>query len=191
MKPLGRVARRGDYVMAVIGHAFGAQFIRAHHYARECSNTGIMHGFFRGGRLVGVAQWLPPTKVCAQSVDAQRWQAVLSLTRFAVLDSEPTNAETIMLGASIRQLRRERRWTALVTFADESQHHSGTIYRASNWEYRGKTKPEPRYLDPDGRQVSRKAGRKSRTHANMLALGYRMAGRYAKHKFVLRIGGRL
>jgi hypothetical protein len=94
-----------------------------------------------------------------------------------------------LLGASIRKIRKDGRFLSLVTYADESQGHEGTIYRASNWEYVGRTKPEPRFVCAEtGRQVSRKCAKVSRTRAEMEALGYRMVGAFSKHKFVMRLG---
>ena len=77
----------------------------------------------------------------------------------------------------------------LVTYADEWRHHTGAIYRADNWIYIGLTKPERAY-QINGRQVARKAGGNTRTHAEMLTLGAEMVGSFSKHKYVfLRLAG--
>jgi hypothetical protein len=78
------------------------------------------------------------------------WRRVLSLSRLALAPTEPQNAESILIGWSVRRIRREGKWVALVTFADESQGHTGTIYRATNWTYVGRTKPEARMGGPVG-----------------------------------------
>lgn len=184
MKPSGHVAKRADYEVRDAPLHEAAAFISAHHYARGCANTAVyVHGLYKDDRLVGAALWMPPTKVCAMTVHSD-WRRVLALSRLAVAPTEPQNAASLLIGASIRRIRREGKWVALVTFADESQGHTGVIYRATNWQYRGRTRPEPRWEAPDGRQVARKATR-SRTNAEMQALGHRMVGKYAKHKFVL------
>ena len=163
--------------------------IRMHHYAKGCSKAGKMFGAFRDGRLIGVAQWLPPTKVAAQSVLPDDWQRVTSLTRLVVLPGEPQNAATMLIAASLkrlRTLRREdgsRKWLACLTYADLSEGHTGAIYRASNWVYCGTTGAKPRWKDAAGRQVSPKAGPKTRTAAEMRALGYEVVGHFKKHKF--------
>lgn len=114
------------------------------------------------------------------------WRRVLSLSRLAVAESEPKNAASLLIGASVRAIRREGKWVALVTFADESQGHVGTIYRATNWRYVGRTKHEPRWEDRWGKQVSRLSTR-TRTKAVMESMGYRMVGKFAKHKFVMEL----
>ena len=61
--------------------------------------------------------------------------------------------------------------------------HTGAIYKADNWTYCGKTKAERTYC-VGGRMTARKAGGKTRTHAEMLALGAELVGTFAKHKFI-------
>jgi hypothetical protein len=188
VKPEGPVTRRGDLAFAAVDHGVGAAFIRQHHYARGCSNTGRFFGAYRGETLVGVCQYLPPTKIAAQSV-SERWQQVLSLTRMAVLDSEPTNSTSMLLGASMRWVSTLRlpdgsSWEWLVTYADEARGHTGAIYKATNWQYVGKTGPYPRWEDAEGRQVATKSGPKTRTVAQMRALGYVNKGTFFKEKFI-------
>jgi hypothetical protein len=76
----------------------------------------------------------------------------------------------------------------LVTYADEWRGHTGAIYRADNWTYCGKTAAESVWT-LDGRMVARKAGPKTRTTAEMEAMGARLEGRFPKHKFVHIVEG--
>lgn len=147
--------------------------------------------------LVGVAQWLPPTPVAQRWTlkqlakrkyvfEPDDWKRVISLSRLAVDDTAPQNTTSMLVGRSIRALHASRRWVALLTYADTSQGHAGTIYRATNWIDCGLTKPKERWIDPrDGRQVSTKMGPKTRSRVEMLALGYESQGRHRKHAFVL------
>ncbi len=81
------------------------------------------------------------------------------------------------------------RWPVLITYADQWRGHDGGIYRASGWTYEGLTNPEATYTI-GGVMTARKAGGKTRTHGEMLALGAVFEGRHAKHKFTLRRGRR-
>jgi len=118
-------------------------------------------------------------------VDRENWKKVLSLTRLVIEPDVPQNACSFLLAHSVRLIRKEGRFGALVTYADESQGHTGTIYRAAGWEYVGRTGPYPRWVDAEGRQRAPKAT-KNRTKAEMEALGYVKTGSFFKHKFVLR-----
>lgn len=180
-------ARRSDYELREYPLKPCADFIRTHHYARGCSHTAVMSvGMFRGGLMVGAALWLPPTRVCAETVDRNEWRRVLSLSRLAVVPGEPQNAASILIGWCVRALRAEGKWSHLVTFADESQGHTGTIYRATGWTYVGRTAAIARWINGDGAQVS-KLSTKTRTTAEMRRLGYCIQGKFAKHKFTMRI----
>ena len=164
-------------------------FIRLYHYARGGSNTAVYtHGLYRRGEeaLYGIVWWLPPTRVACESVDKERWKQVLSLTRMAVSPRAPKNSCSYLLARSIKLIRRDRRFVALVTYADESQAHTGGVYRAANWTYVGKTGPYPRWLDAHGKQVAQKAT-VNRCKAQMEALGHVKVGSFFKHKFVLRL----
>jgi hypothetical protein len=165
------------------------QFIAEHHYSGGCSNTAVYaHGLYRRNThtLLGVAMWLPPTRVAAESVNRDQWTRVLSLTRLAVHPDVPKNAATFLMARGIRLIRQEGRFVSLVTYADEFMNHTGAIYRAANWNYVGEMKPQPRWEDAQGRQVAKKATR-TRTNSEMQALGYRQVGAFKKHKFVMHL----
>jgi hypothetical protein len=181
--------RASDYAVKDVKHSVAAEFIRRHHYSKGCSNTQVFgHGMFdSAGELKGVAMWLPPTRVAAESVDREKWKQVLALTRLAVDDSVPTNGASFLLGRSLRLVRSSKKWLWGVTYADESQGHTGAIYRATNWTYIGRTGPYPRWISRDGVQVAVKATT-TRTKAQMEELGHREVGRYYKHKFTIYLG---
>lgn len=179
--------RKEDYEVRDADFSEARAFIAEHHYARGGSNTCVYcHGLFaKGGtELLGVAWWLPPTRVAAESVNKAQWQKVLSLTRLAIVPGCPKNAASFLLARSVKRIQADGRFVSLVTYADESQGHLGGIYKASNWTYVGRTGPYPRWLDPEtGRQVAPKATT-NRTKAQMEALGYVKEGSFHKHKFL-------
>lgn len=189
MRPVDCSFRREEWEVRPVPLADARRLVQEHHYSGGGSNTGVyVHGLFRKGSeaLQGVAWWMPPTRVCCESVNRENWTKVLTLTRFVVVPGVPTNGASFLLGQSIRLIRKDRRFVSLVTYADECQGHTGAIYRATNWQYVGQTGPYPRWTDAEGRQVSRKATT-SRTKAQMLALGYLQAGSFHKHKFVIHL----
>lgn len=182
--------RANEWYVRPIGFDEARAFIEQHHYARGASNTGVyLFGLFHiwFNTLWGLTWWLPPTRVAAESVDPIRWRQVLALSRMAVFPGVMKNACSFMLSRSEQAIRRDGRFVALVTYADESQGHTGGVYRAANWEYVGRTGPYARWVDPaTGRQVATQAT-KTRTVATMRALGYERTGSYFKHKFIRRL----
>ena len=82
--PLPTHLCKSDYlVKPVDDFAAARQFIVNYHYSKGCSKTAVyMHGLYLRSTetLVGVAQWLPPTKPCARTVLKDDWRKVLSLS---------------------------------------------------------------------------------------------------------------
>lgn len=178
-----------DYYVADCPLKLGQKMVQEHHYAKGGSNTCVyMHGLYRRSddKLLGVAWWLPPTRVAAESVNKEHWKKVLSLTRLVVLPEVETNACSYLLGRSIKLIKKDGRFISLVTYADDRMGHTGTIYKASNWIYVGRTGPYPAWVDQNGKQVAAKAT-KNRTKAEMLALGHTKIGSFYKHKFVYHL----
>lgn len=189
MRPTN-AARRADYDIGTIPHREARAFISEHHYAKGASNTSVLSmGMSRGNLgLCGAAIWIPPTKNCALSVSSD-WMRVLSLSRLAILPGEPTNTASMLISACIRHIRKEGKWTSLVTFEDSRMGHDGAIYFATNWTCVGETRGQPAWVDFTGRQVSRLATT-SRTAEEMRSLGYRMQGMYTKIKFVMHLASK-
>lgn len=188
MKPIGPVIRKQDWEVCDAPLGDAQALVRRLHYAGGGSNTAVfVHGLRRkeGDEFVGIAWWLPPTRVAAESV-SDDWQCVLSLTRLVIEPDVPSNAASFLLSRSVKRIKRDGTWTVLLTYADEGRGHLGGIYRASNWDYVGRTGPYPRWEAKDGRQVAPKAT-KNRTKAEMEALGHRLVRRSFLHKYVLRL----
>ena len=185
--PLESCLKRSDFIVSAIPLRLAQEVTRQYHYAHGGANTATYaHGLFRRGaelQCLGIAWWIPPTKSSALKTYPLHWQGVLSLSRLVILPDVPKNAATFLLARSVRLIDRAK-WPCLVTYADEWQGHTGAIYRAANWRYLGLTQPEATFVRR-GQMIARKAGPKTRTRAEMEALGAEFIGRFAKHKFVL------
>ncbi|MCC7308520.1 MAG: hypothetical protein IT173_13220 [Acidobacteria bacterium] len=179
--------RKSDWEAHPVGITTARRLIEKYHYAAGASNTATyLHGLFKKGDIfdeqcVGVTWWIPPTKSAGQATYPADPHGVLCLSRLVIEPTIPKNAATFLLARS-RKLIDRFIWPCLVTYADKWRGHSGAIYRADNWDYVGETKPQPCYTI-NGRLTSRKAGPKTRTHAEMLALGAEFLGMFPKHKF--------
>lgn len=181
--------RKYDWEVRPITMETGLDLVRRYHYARGAANTRTyLHGLFPKGawwenQCVGCAWWMPPTRAAAEAMYPKNWQGVLCLSRLVIAPEVPRNACTFLLARSVRMIDAVR-WPCLVTYADQWRGHTGGIYRAANWTYVGLTQAEETWTI-DGVMTSRKAGPRTRTKSEMLALGAQSMGRHAKHKFVL------
>jgi hypothetical protein len=182
--------RRDEWRVDTISLGQARELVARLHYAAGSSNTATFrHGLFRLEDWpltpMGCAIWIPPTRTAAEASTDGDWRRVLALSRLAIEEDVPTNAASFLLAHSEKLIWKSGMWDTLITYADEWQGHTGAIYRAANWDYVGLTKPERVYVK-DGVMVARKAGPRTRTHADMLELGAECVGSFARHKFVKR-----
>ncbi len=193
MKPEGKdVARRSAYKVERAEHHEVVLMVRANHYSKSCSKTGLAWKISDTfGNIVGAAMFLPPLppaakyieNIAVQSGRVCVWQRVLSLHRLVVVPEQPQNVASLLVCAALRDLRRQKKCDAVVTFADSSAGHTGQVYRAMNAEYLGATEPASYWTDETGRRVSAKAT-VNRTAAQMRALGLTRKRSEGKHRFV-------
>ena len=163
-------------------------FVEKYHYHAGMGNvcTNIFGLYYKGdpNTLHGVSVWNVPTAGAAKSVGNDH-RAVLSLSRFCLVDDRPENSGSFLISQSIRGL--DNRYNMLLTYADTAQNHDGGLYRASNWNYNGMTGKNPSYIDPvTGRGVSRKSGKNNYSRQDMIDMGYEYIGSFAKHRFIYR-----
>lgn len=189
MKDYSGRLRRDEWEVRTVSIEVARRIVERYHYSRGASNTRtFLHGLFRRGSFFdeecqGIAWWLPPTRSCAEATYPENWRGVLSLSRLVICPGVPKNACTFLLSRSVKLIPQSS-WPCLVTYADDWRGHSGGIYRACNWTYLGKTKPQSTFT-LNGVLTSRKAGPKTRTLKQMISLGAVFEGNHAKHKFVL------
>lgn len=179
--------RKSNYTVDSIASTLSAAIAQArplverYHYSAGASKTAAhIDGLYDNnqGALVGVAWWLPPTKVAALSV-ATDPNSVVGLSRFVLAPFLPPNAASFFLAASMKRV--PGRYRTLLTYADQGQGHTGHIYRVTGWEYLGETQPKWVYY-LNGRMLSAKIGPVTRSHTEMLTMGC-TAQKTKKHKF--------
>jgi hypothetical protein len=140
-----------DWVKSSVGKSF----IKEHHYSRTCHNGPMTVGLFEEGELVGVLAFATPS---SENVRASVWGAdykdsVTELHRLVVLDRMPKNTESWFIVRALRLLKeRKPHINGVLSFADTTEGHVGTIYQATNALYCGETKGRTRFWrDPEGR----------------------------------------
>lgn len=122
-------SRRGDAV---------DRMVRLNHYLRRWPGTAV--AVFRldsASVPVGVITYsLPPREVFKRYGVRLAWE----LSRLWITDAMPKNTETWFIAQTIHWLQRNRPDVELlVSYADPSWGHTGTIYRAGNWTGDGMT----------------------------------------------------
>lgn len=184
-EPLFDRSWRAACDVAPIGRAAATPMIRRHYLGRWPGVCVLSLGLRRAGDWLGVIVFALPPRETMKRYGGVTWE----LARLWVHDSVPKNAETYVIGRAVRYIQRHRPDVAtLVSYADPSAGHAGTIYKAANWKADGRTDQDrktPRFDYADA-ATGKKYSRRSHVPAGVTI---QRVPRVSKHRFVYRLRG--
>ena len=121
-------------------------------HVRECRFSEIRHVFeafhYKGGHMGGGISVCYAAEVGGKIVGgvvvgkprhAGKYAGLLELRRMAMLDECPKNSESKFMAVVIRLLRKRGICSGVLSYADGSVGHQGTIYAACNFKKIGET----------------------------------------------------
>lgn len=129
-----------EYSVGPASRSEADPLVRSHYLKRWPGVVVLTLGMWRGPFIVGTIVFaLPPRETMKRYGVKVCWE----LARLYILDSEPFNSETWFMSRAIKFIRiNHPQVEALVSYADPSVGHSGTIYKAANWQQDGRTDQE-------------------------------------------------
>jgi len=135
-----------------------SQFLDSYHYAMHGRRGKTIYGATLHGKLIAVCKFDSVVRKEVASSMKMKCHEVLELSRFCIHPNyQKKNLASWMLSRCVRLVFADypgvRR---LVSFADSTFGHSGTIYKAANWEFLGTTKPSYHYISDTGVAVNKK-----------------------------------
>lgn len=110
------------------------------HYLHRKAPASFCYGLFNEtGQMVGTVVYGKPASpsLCKGIAGAEESSKVMELTRLWIADTTPKNAESFLIGQSLKMLPPE--YDIIVSFAEIQAGHVGTVYQATNWLYTGKS----------------------------------------------------
>jgi len=162
-------------------------FVKEHHYSHGIHNGPMCYGLFERLELVGVCAFATPCSenVCASVFGAEDKRSVTELHRLVLLDRMPKNTESWFISRALKQLKHDRPYYhAVLSFADATQGHVGTIYQATNAIYAGMSGKATFYLDETGRLRHPRQNGVNITAEIALRRGWRPTKRAGKHRYL-------
>lgn len=180
-----------DYEVRHIDSTTGKAFIRANHYSGGCHNGPMCWGLFDGEELIGVCAFATPNSenVVSSVFGPERRREVTELHRFVVLDGTPKNTESYFISRALKGLVEcKPKYRAVLSFADETEGHRGTIYQATNALYCGTTSRARFWRDPDGRLRHPRQNGHNVTPEEAADAGWVAEYREAKHRYLYLTG---
>lgn len=133
-----------DFIVKQTDRAAIKEFIETHHYSGSINgcHTDYCFGLYTQdnqligamfyGKLAMFNQW---KKYTANAND------IIELRRLCCIDDTPKNTESFFIGNTLRWLKRNTAIQLVISYADSNFGHVGTIYKASNFIFRGMTAP--------------------------------------------------
>ncbi|MFC2070409.1 DNA methyltransferase [Chloroflexota bacterium] len=113
----------------------------------------------------------------------------LTLTRLWLSDELPSNSESRVIGICLRALKKNTGVIFLLSYADPTEGHLGTIYQATGWIYTGVSESMPKFDMGDGimrhsRSLSHAFGSHSLKHFKSHGLNVKVIEQPRKHRYI-------
>lgn len=136
-------------------------FIEKNHYSGSVNGLRVSHcfGLYDGNMMVGAMVYGPLGMANAWKKYGSKETEVVELRRLCCIDDTPRNTESYFIGKTIRYLRKNTDFKVVVSYADPTYGHSGVIYRASNFQFVGKSAKGKVIVCDDGRRFHDKSVR--------------------------------
>ena len=124
-----------DYSVKAIKRDQASEYILELHYAKRWPSISYAFGLFNGMVLCGVVTYgSPPSAPLRRGIAGDKYKGdILELNRLCLRYNRPNEA-SILIGKSLKMLPQNK---IVVSFADISKGHSGTVYQATNFMYCG------------------------------------------------------
>lgn len=137
---------------------------------------GKEEGFFYEDKLVGcITYGLPASpNVCRGICGEQYFNDVIELTRLWICDSVGKNAESFLIGNTIKKINKK----IIVSYSEPDFGHVGTVYQATNFIYTGLTAKRTNRVAIDG------STKKHNRHECKKKEGTILVPRPRKHRYI-------
>ncbi len=163
---------KSDYYIDRVSKSEAAELLLRFHYLKDFSKgfrSGYNYGLYKGndfcplniGGILGVCVFtgLPVPEIAqgAFGLERNEQEGLFELSRLCIhpeIQGTEHNITSWFVSRSIRQLRKDTKVKAILSYAD-SNRHTGTIYRACNFKYYGLTDRKKDFYYADGTKHSR------------------------------------
>jgi hypothetical protein len=121
-------------VIAISGHETHS-WLKQKHYAKRIPSISFAFGLIKDKEICGVITYgKPPSPSLCEGVCGKEYsEIVFELNRLCLLNNEKNEA-SFLVGNSMKKLKKPM---IIVSYADTSMGHVGTIYKATNFIYTG------------------------------------------------------
>jgi hypothetical protein len=169
-----------------------AEFARRYHYTGIEGSALWRWGLWSDAVLHGVVAYnLPTRSVCESVFGPDYFDKVWHMGRLVLSEDSPRNSESRLIGLSLKEIEKTRSdiW-AVLTYADPSVGHIGTVYQATNAIYTGRSDASSvrYYIDNNGKRHGTRATSCRTDEAE--SRGWTLHRGETKHRYVYILGNK-
>jgi hypothetical protein len=186
---VGSAMSKADFVVKKVTKAECANILLKHHYLKDISKnfkSGFNYGVFKNNNCVGVVIYtgFPVPELAKGMLGLERTdqEGLFELSRLCLtpeIQQKEHNLASWFVAKSLAMLQKETKVRIVLSYADVD-FHSGTVYRASNFNYYGLTTVKKDFWvkQSDGSYIKHNRGK-------VKGIDGEWRKRSQKHRFVL------
>lgn len=116
-------------------------FIEEWHYSKNVNGLISDYCFklLDGEKIIGAMIYGRIAMAGVWKKYAEKESDLTELRRLCCIDDTPKNTESYFIGATLRWLKKNTGIKRVISYADTTYNHEGTIYKASNFKHIGMT----------------------------------------------------
>ena len=181
-----------DCKIVLIDNQESSLFFSKYHYSASGGRGGLNIGCFINDKLIACCRYCSPTRNESAHRLGIKSNELLELTKFCIHPNyQKKNVASWFLSRTYSFIPSNIKF--LISFADETFGHNGTIYKASNWTYDGEVDPSYVYINKEGFVIHKKtlwnhASKMSMKESDYADLwGFTKMWGSKKHRFLKRL----
>ena len=184
-----RATLRDLRVMPIAFRVAKTLLVENHYLHSMPGGNRLAFGVFVERRMLGAMTFGCGPTNAYRLVDGATGDDCVTLSRLWLSDLLPRNSESRAIAVALRALRRHTSLKFVMSYADPSAGHLGTIYQASNWLYTGLSSAMSLYDLGDGvlrhsRSLSHAYGSHSVRHFANHGVDIRVVPQSPKFRYV-------
>lgn len=117
------------------------EFIETWHYSKNINGLKYNYCFklLDNNNVIGAMMYGQIAMANVWKKYVNKETDLIELRRLCCIDDTPKNTESYFIGFTLRWLKKNTQFKKVISYADQTYNHNGTIYKASNFKHLGMT----------------------------------------------------
>ncbi len=138
-------------------YSVSESFLRSYHYAGYGRSAKVVYGSYLDGKLIAISKFSPPVRKESATSLGFSHKDILELDRFCIHPNyQKKHFASWFLSRICKIVMKSFKPKCLISFADTTYGHIGTIYKATNWKEVSRVRPDYHYISVDKFAVHKK-----------------------------------